>query len=161
MTQPHSRVRSGRAQRGFTLLELIVVLAIAALAAAAVGGGVQAVLEQARYREAVRDVVTLLGQARAASVRDGVPVAVRYQPGSRQLSAEGRGAVTLPEGLDIVWQAPELRLPPGQEAPLFVFDPDGGALGGALQVSRGAGGVVFRVNWLLGTVEQSSVGAGA
>lgn len=156
---PHRRTPIQQA--GFTLLELIVVLAIAALAAAAVGGGAQAVLEQARYRATVRDIGNFLGRARGASVREGRPVAVRYAPATRQLTAEGEGAIALPEGLDVAWQLPDMTMPPGLEAPLFLFDPDGGAVGGALRVARGTGGVQFRVNWLLGTVERSSLGGGA
>ncbi|MBS0610817.1 MAG: type II secretion system protein GspH, partial [Proteobacteria bacterium] len=42
---------------------------------------------------------------------------------------------------------------------LFVFNSEGGARGGQIQVSRGAQGVLFHVNWLLGTVQQTVVTA--
>ena len=50
--------------RGFTLLELLVVLVLAAITVAVVGGSAQADMERARYHQAVRDVSSLLVQAR-------------------------------------------------------------------------------------------------
>lgn len=144
---------------GFTLLEMLVVLVLAAITVAVVGAGGQAYMERSRYNQAVRDVSTQLNKARALSVQEGRSVTVTYQPGSRRLAVDGRGSLDLPESLMVQWEAIERNPRSGKDAaasgePIFVFNADGGARGGKLAVLRGGRGVTFRVNWLLGTVEQ-------
>ena len=160
MTRPVYRPRSAA---GFTLLELLVVLTVAAIAVSVVGGGAQAYLERARYQSAVRDVTSQLKQARAVSIDKGVPVVVSYQPQLHRLSAGDLTLVELPPALEVRWQrvdgAPGVGVS-GVE-PIFVFNPDGFARGGQLAVMRAGRGVQFGVNWLLGTVESSVVTGGA
>ena len=159
-----SRSDSAPARRaqGFTLLELLVVLALAAIAIAVVGMGGQAYMDRSRYSQTVRDVATQLNRARALSVQEGRPVAVTYQPEVRRLMVDGKFPMEVPESVLIQWEvigrSPQQRPADGAAAgqPVFVFNPDGGARGGRLAVMRGGQGVNFRVNWLLGTVEQTA-----
>ncbi|MCW8177406.1 GspH/FimT family pseudopilin [Verminephrobacter aporrectodeae] len=144
---------------GFTLLELLVVLVVAAITVSVVGVVGQGMLERSRYHQTLRDVVSQLKQAQELSVRDGRPIAVGYQPQTRQLVVDGRACLDIPEALQVRWEAAE-RSPgvtPASGATLFVFHAEGGAQGGLLAVSRGAQGMAFRVNWLLGTVEQTAL----
>lgn len=145
------------AQAGFTLLELLVVLVLAAITVAVVGGSAQAYMERARYHQSVRDVASLMVKARSLSVRDGRSIAVSIDPVSRQLSADGQWPIGLPDSLQVQWTALERR--PGEITvpgePLFVFNSEGGAQGGRLSILRAGHGVAFRVNWLLGSVEQT------
>jgi general secretion pathway protein H len=150
-----------RRPSGFTLLELLVVLVLAGISVAVVGGGAQAFMERARYHQTVRDVASRLGQARALCVQQGRHVTVAYDPQARQLLVQEQPPLPIPPSLDVKWQP----LPPGPRAsggpgePVFVFNPDGGARGGQFAVLRGGQGVGFRVSWLLGTVEQVAVDA--
>lgn len=148
-----------RQQTGFTLLELLVVLVLAAITVAVVGGGAQSFMERARYHQAVRDVASHLVQARTLSQREGRAVIVAYDPAARQLVVDGRVRLGLHESLQIRWNALERRsgMEPVQGEPLFIFNTDGGALGGGLSVLRAGNGVAFRVNWLLGSIEQAAV----
>jgi general secretion pathway protein H len=160
MSRSHSA--PARRARGFTLLELLVVLALAAIAISVVGMGGQAYMDRSRYSQTVRDVATQLNRARALSVQEGRPVAVTYQPEVRRLMVDGKFPLEVPESVVIQWEAigrsPQQRPPDGAAAgqPVFVFNSDGGARGGRLAVMRGSQGVNFRVNWLLGTVEQTA-----
>ncbi|KRD16504.1 type II secretion system protein GspH [Acidovorax sp. Root267] len=145
--------------RGFTLLELLVVLVLAAITVSVVGAGGQAFMERSRYNQTVRDVSSQLNKARALSVQEGRSVTVTYQPGIRKLVVDGRESLGVPESLVVQWEAIERNPRSGKGAaaagePIFVFNSDGGARGGRLAVLRGGQGVTFRVNWLLGTVEQ-------
>lgn len=146
-------------QTGFTLLELLVVLVLAAITVAVVGGGAQSFMDRARYHQAVRDVASHLVQARTLSQREGRAVVVAYDPGARQLIVDGRVRLGLHESLQIRWDALERRsgMEPAQGEPLFIFNTEGGALGGGLSVLRAGSGVGFRVNWLLGSIEQTVV----
>jgi general secretion pathway protein H len=152
-----------RRAHGFTLLELLVVLVLAGIAMAVVGMGGQAYMDRSRYSQAVRDVASQLNRARALSVQEGRPVAVAYQPEARQLLVDGQASLEIPASVSVQWQAIE-RNPRSREAAgaaatgqlVFVFNSDGGARGGRLAVLRGGQGVNFRVNWLLGTVEQTA-----
>ena len=126
---------------GFTLLELLVVLVLAAITVSVVGGGAQSFMERARYHQTVRDVATHLKQARTLCIQNAAnPIVAVLQ-----------------------WDAAERRPKDASGAGeiLFVFNADGGARGGRLAVLRGGQGVVFHVNWLFGTVEQATVVAGS
>ena len=78
-----------RRSRGFTLLELLVVLVLAGITIAVVGMGGQAYMDRSRYSQAVRDVATQLNRARALSIQEGRPIAVAYQPEIRKLLVDG------------------------------------------------------------------------
>lgn len=154
--------RTRRRMAGFTLLELLVVLALAGIAAAAVAGGGQAYMDRSRYHQAVREVASQLSQARALCVQEGKTIAITYQPESRQLVVGGSTRIALPDSLQVQWKALEPRTQEEAQSNtklLFVFNADGGARGGELLLARGAQGVRFQVNWLLGTMEQTPVAA--
>lgn len=155
----NSRVSpTGRPQGGFTLLELLVVLVVAAIAVSVVGGGAQSFMDRARYHQTVRDVSRHLNQARSLCVQEGRAVLVTYQPVERQLVIDGHPQLQIPESVGIEWDAaahpPKNATNVGEL--IFVFNSDGGARGGALSVERGGRGVVFRVNWLFGSIEQAA-----
>lgn len=148
-----------RTHSGFTLLELLVVLVLAAITVAVVGGSAQSYMDRARYHQTVRDVASLLVQARTLSEREGRAVIVSYDAATRQLVADGQWRVGLHESLQVQWAALERRkgAEPVSGEPLFQFNADGGAQGGSLSVLRAGQGVQYRVNWLLGRIEQTSV----
>lgn len=138
------------------MLELLVVLVLAGISAAVVGGGAQSFMDRARYHQTIRDVASRLGQARALCVQEGRRITVSYEPQARQLLVQGQPPLVVPPSLDVKWQPlpRDPKAPPAQGEPVFVFNPDGGAQGGQFTVSRSGKGVMFRVSWLLGTVEQ-------
>ncbi|MCX7662921.1 MAG: prepilin-type N-terminal cleavage/methylation domain-containing protein [Tepidimonas fonticaldi] len=152
-------------QQGFTLLELLVVLGIAALVVTVVGVRADAWMERSAYHQAVRDVATLLRAGKTAAWQEGRDVAVRLDAGGRVLSLgdDARAQVTLPADLDVqaerVVAATVGRAGDAVMGPLFVFRADGSAYGGRLALLRGQAGVAFQVNWALGSVEQVSVAA--
>lgn len=138
-----------------------MVLVLAAITASVVGGGAQSFIERARYHQAVRDVATHLKQARTLCIQEGRAVAVTYAPQTRQLTVDGKPSMVIPASLEVEWKAAErpTKGAPAVGEALFVFNPDGGARGGRLAVLRGGVGVVFRVNWLFGTIEQAAIAA--
>jgi general secretion pathway protein H len=79
--------RPGQPQRGFTLLELLVVVSIVALATAGVSLSLRDASATQLEREAQR-LVALLESARAQSRTRGVPVF--WQPGERGFELDGQ-----------------------------------------------------------------------
>lgn len=150
-------------QRGFTLLELLVVLGIAALAVTVVGARADAWIERSGYHQTVRDVAALLRAGKTTALREGRDVSVRLDAGGRILAFgdDPRHRVELPAHLDVradrfVPASTGSASNPGV-GPLFVFRADGSAYGGRLVLLRGQAGVAFQINWALGSVEQTDV----
>lgn len=85
-----------RRSRAFTLAELLIVLAILALAALVVVPGAARMLggQERRVRQ---EVIEIVRAGQIAAAEKGLPVSVVFEPGQRRLSALDRGIV-LPSG---------------------------------------------------------------
>jgi general secretion pathway protein H len=146
-----------RRHTGFTLLELLVVLVLASIAISVVGVGSQSIMDRSKYHQALREVRSLLNAGHAKAVQDGHEVIVAFNPAARELAIEGYRSIQVPSVLAVEWEA--VTHSPVQShvgfLPLFVFNADGSGYGGRFSVLRGGRGVAFRLNWLLGTVEQA------
>lgn len=147
-----SRGRFGR-WRGFTLVELIVALAIVSLALAVVPVSMAKLHESAQYRSAVRDVLAHLKIARNEAARRGEPVTFTLDLAERRIEVPGLPAASLPQSLEYGLIVAQRDLE-GQRGSI-VFYPDGGSTGGSVVLRRpGGDGVRLRVDWLLGRVSQ-------
>ena len=67
--------------RGFTLLEMLIVLAIIVLVGAAVWPALRGAMDKAELVDAAKAVRTVLSQARLDAIDSGTPRQFRYQPG--------------------------------------------------------------------------------
>lgn len=80
---------------GYSLIELLIVLAILAALAALVQPSISGVLDKSRLTAAAKQVQAALAKTRVLAIREGVPVWFRFEPGGRQWWIE-RDAVALP-----------------------------------------------------------------
>lgn len=144
-----------RSVGGFTLLELMAALAIAALVMALAIPGSAKLYQNIQYRESVRDVVTLLSSARYQALKQGSALDVYVDPQRNEIRMAGK-VHNLPEGSQLgVSTAAELS---SQTVGVIRFYPEGGTSGGTVSISREDGsGVRVSVDWLVGRVTQEIV----
>jgi general secretion pathway protein H len=147
---------------GFTLLELLVVLAIAGMLVALVPAAVSAVVPGTKARTAAFDMASTLRDARNLAISQSTPVDVVFDPESASYAIAGSPPTVLPRGMALVIQersgyVSETRRVAGQspfdgEEPVTLrFHPDGSSSG--LDVRLGpkeGGGYVVSINWLFG-----------
>lgn len=143
--------------RGFTLVELIVVLAIASTALLVGAFAAATAYDSARYRSFVRDVMHDLRNARIEALQTGVAVSYHVDLEHMKLGLAGRER-DAPPGVTLDAIVAHTALESAARGAIRFF-PDGGATGGAIIVRRQSGdGVRLRVDWLLGRVSIEAVG---
>jgi len=137
-------------QRGFTLLELLVVITIAALVVGVSAPAMQRLYQSSQYRGAVNDIMTSLTSARYSAIRSGQATDVLFNPQTYEISV-GSKTINLPDSLALeVLGSRELNR---DGAGVIRFYGDGGSSGGYVNVSHNNGAAVqVQVDWLLGRV---------
>lgn len=141
-------------QRGFTLVELLVVFALLALLLAVAPVAFERMREGAAYRDTVRGIVAGLREARQRALAEGSEVRFRLDLQARTYGAEGRPAREVPQPLQVRATVAAMELADGRLAAIR-FLPQGGATGGSIDVVRPSGaGMRITVDWLSGSVQQ-------
>ena len=138
--------------RGFTLLEIVIAMAIAGLVLAVGVPSAARFYESMQYRAAVRDVVTLLSSARHGAVQQGRAVDVEINPRAKIVTLAGT-VTQLPAALGLtVSSAAELN---SEDTAVIRFYPEGGSSGGEVSIDMpGRSGVRISVDWLVGGISQ-------
>lgn len=155
MRLPAKRRSCGPPQRsrdsGFTLLELLVVLAIIALMFAIVPRAT-AGLAGFRLRAAAEQLADTLRGLHDHAVRSGQTVEFCLNPQERRYTVSGRGmARRLPAIIDAVSILQDSPINPG-ETPRFRFFPDGSATAGTITLHHDTRQMVVSIEWLTGRV---------
>jgi general secretion pathway protein H len=120
-----------QAMTGFTLIEMLVTLAVAGLIAGLAFPRVQSGITTMEFRMGAGQVAEGLRTARAEAIRTGEPVALALE--GRKLMIGESAPVALPASVTVA---------AGQDAPV-TFYPDGTAEPALYRItSRGAGGAV-------------------
>ena len=137
--------------RGFTLIELTVVLALVAALLAVTPMALQRYRESADYRDTVRSMTAGLTAARQAALVGGRPTAFSVDLAARQFGIDGQPARELPEGLTVRATVADTDL--ANNVARIRFYPGGNATGGSIEIVRASGtGVRLRTDWLDGRV---------
>ncbi|WP_313080254.1 GspH/FimT family pseudopilin [Pulveribacter sp.] len=146
-----------RRLRGFTLVELLVVLAILALLIGVVPVTLERLRDSANYRQALRGIMTQMREARQQALSSRVETRFVVDLAQHSYGIEGLKAQQIPAPLEMRVSMAGVESG-GQRAGIRFF-PDGGATGGSVDIIRPSGeGARLRVDWLSGRVSLEAVG---
>ena len=142
------------AQRGFTLLEIVLVMAIIALAsvlaAAAMTGGFKGM----QLKASAKEIASNLRYTRTQAIATGKPQRFVIEPAKHAWQAPNGHHGTIPDKLGIEFTgAREARANAArQDQGAIEFFPDGAATGGRIRLTAGKSAWDIDVAWLTGQV---------
>jgi general secretion pathway protein H len=147
---------SSNAEEGFTLLEMVCILAVIAMVAAVVLPNISRNTSRPRLEAYAVETAALLKADRTAAIRHRGPVVTQVDAVARTLRSGSTGQILrVPD--DVVFDA---ILPSRcNDRPAFStisFFSNGISCGGAVTLSRLGTSYEIRVNWLTGGVEIAS-----
>jgi len=144
---------SNEAQRGFTLLEMVCVVAVIAMLAAVLLPLIPRQTSRSRLEAYAVQTATLLKADRSAAIRRRSDVATLVDATTRSIHSGATAAmISIPEDVHFDALLPQTCR---QRAALSTisFFADGMSCGGTIALSRLDTGYEVRVNWLTGRIE--------
>jgi general secretion pathway protein H len=144
-------------QRGFTLLELLVVFAIGALLVGLVPIAFEKLKESSQYRDTLRVMLSDIRTARQTAITRGEVAQFVVDLSQRAYGVAGGKLRVLPPGLIVNATVAAQALSKEQTASVY-FYPDGGGTGGSYEIIRPSGsGARLVIDWLTGHVSQTPI----
>jgi general secretion pathway protein H len=147
-----------RAQQGFTLIEIMLVMALVAIATALVASTISRNSGGQRLRDAAQQIAMGLRQARTEAMRSQVPQRFVLEPAQHRWSVDGRNAHPIDPDLEVTMTSAR-ELSSGAQQGAIVFFPDGASTGGRVTVARNGQRWRSDVNWITGEVVLQRDGA--
>ena len=138
-----------RSQEGFTLTELVVAMAILALATAAVLPYGRQSSEARQFTELSQRTAALLREARIGALSRQRETAVEIDLKARRIRL-GTREIAMPDTVDATLRTARGDVSP--EGAVFRFFADGSATGGTVRFTRGGDVKVIAIHWLTGAV---------
>lgn len=145
--------------KGFTLVELIVVLMIVALMMALIGTSISRNISGAEMRSAASKVAASMRYARTKAILSKSEQVFLLDTESLEYKAADRDVVVLPEGMRAELNTARSELT-SETAGGIRFFPDGGSTGGNVRLE--ANGRIYRINvtWLTGETSMQRIEEG-
>jgi general secretion pathway protein H len=144
---------SDAARRGFTLLEMVCVLAIIALLAAVLLPFIPRETSRSRLQAYALQAATLLKADRDAAISRNISVATLVDTGGRAIrSGASRTALRVPDDVRFEAVLPQTCQRRAALSTIRFFA-NGTSCGGSIALSRFDASYEVRVNWLTGRVE--------
>lgn len=138
-------------QRGFTLLEMLVVIVLISIAAGLVGFGLQQGLRAAKERQAVGQIVEALRSTRARAIVGGTTESTVFDLRDLSFQAPGRPKKHWPAELQVTLHTAE------QAGSAVDFYPDGSSTGGNVLLVNGSRRWRIDIGWLTGSVQSKAL----
>jgi general secretion pathway protein H len=146
-----ARPPSGAAAKGFTLVELIAVIVLLAIAMAAVTFSFSKSLQSAKVRAASRDLVAALRYTRGQAIVKGQQEVLLLDLDRNAYTAPGKGPVELPKGMSLRLTTAQSEQT-GENSGGIRFFADGSSTGGHISVLQGQREWRVNVAWLTGDI---------
>ncbi len=140
-----------RRSRGFTLIELIAVIVLLAIATAIVSVSFSKSLQSAQIRAASRDLVAALRYTRGQAIVKGRQEVLLMNLDDNSYTAPGKRAVKLPKDMTLELTTAEQEQT-GANSGGIRFFPDGSSTGGHISVFQGRREWRINVAWLTGDI---------
>ena len=136
--------------KGFTLIEILVVIAIMAALAVIVAVQVVGKLENVKVATAGKDIMAALRYTRGQALVTGEPQSLVINVETGSYVAANKPEVILPKELKAQIYTGEVL---NEKTGAIRFFPDGGSTGGKIMVSAGGRMWTVRVGWLTGDID--------
>jgi len=135
--------------RGFTLVELMVVMVIIALVMGLVATSMSRSISGAEARAASRKLVASLRYTRARAIIDKSEKVFQLDTDTRSYRAPGRKQITLPEGVEVKITTARSEITSESVSGIRFF-PDGGSTGGHIELLVNDREYRVNIAWLTG-----------
>lgn len=152
MPKPLALPREWRAARGFTLIEMLVVVALIALAATVVSVSVGSGLSGARVKAASRDLVAALRYTRGQAIVKHEQKTLSVDVEQRRYRAPGKSWVELPKDMTMKLFTARSELEEEGVGRIRFF-PDGSSTGGHIDLLKDEATWRIEIMWLTGDVK--------
>jgi general secretion pathway protein H len=137
--------------RGFTLIEVLAVVMVIALAAGVVAVSIGGGITGMQVRTASRDLIAALRHTRGQAIVKREERVLLLDVENRRYEVPGRPAAELPGGMDL-----KLETARSEQVSDTVggvrFYPDGSSTGGNIELIRGESVWRIEINWLTGEI---------
>ena len=145
--------KAASAQDGFTLLEMVCVIAIIAMLAAVLLPGFSRATSRPQLEAYAVETASMLKADRTAAIRRRQPVTMLVDARERRLrSGANGGTLQVPDDVTVSAVLPA-RCNDRPAMTSITFFPTGMSCGGTIVLSRLGAAYEIRVNWLTGGIE--------
>lgn len=140
-------------QQGFTIIELLVVMAIAVMAMAVVGPNLSGGVTSTKFKAAIKDVASGLRYARNQAITQTEEAVFFLDVDEHFYTVTGRKKhYPLPEAVRLVLETAESELEEDGRGGNIRFFPDGSSTGGRIILEANEQKRLVDINWLTGQV---------
>lgn len=139
------------AQRGFTLIEIIVVMVLIAAMTLLVATMMTGGLDGMRMRTTAKEIAAELRHARAQAIAKSEVQQFLVDPKARTWTGVGGRTGDIPDSLEVTFVGVREVQENEQEGTILFFE-DGASTGGRIQLRRKRAGLDVDVAWLTGDV---------
>ncbi len=142
--------------KGFTLLELTVVLFVVVLGFSVIGLNLSSGSDSTEIKAAARDIVSALRYAKGQALISHQETTVALDLSDNSYTVSGRDKLyQIPQSIDVTVVTAQTELT-GEGAANIRFFADGSSTGGRITLERGQTAWKIDINWLTGQIELES-----